>query len=317
MVREETKQYLTEAFSEIDTYQKFVKLYSALKVPRLYLKDTGIPSRNISHWKNYDLLHTKKEESDGWNTFNYFDYIWLKIIEEMRKFGLPLKTIKKIKKVLIEKLDIKWNADTLNEFIEYGIKTIEKLSMNNEDKNSMIQLISNPDFKETVRAKDIIPSTLNSLVICTLIKNEEVGIIVLDDGEAIAWMDEFHSQVIGVERLLRKSHLYISITGFVAEFLSDTTKEKFIPYYLLISKDELEILRRMREKDLQEIVIKFPKGSGKENIDIITKKNVGLSKEQQDEICRILSLKNYQSITIKNQGDGKLYLEKSHRKKLS
>jgi hypothetical protein len=73
----------------------------------------------------------------------------------------------------------------------------------------------------------------------------------------------------------------------------------------------------MREKDLQEIVIKFPKGSGKESIDIITKKNVGLSKEQQDEVCRILSLKNYQSITIKNQGDGKLYLEKSHRKKLS
>src|SRR5437868_12390306 len=104
MLGEETKRYLTEAFSEIDTYQKFVKLYSVLKEPRLYLKDTGISSRNISHWKNYDLLYTKKE-ADGWNTFNFFDYIWLKALEEMRKFGLPLNTIKGIKKTLVEKLD--------------------------------------------------------------------------------------------------------------------------------------------------------------------------------------------------------------------
>ena len=315
MVEKETKQYLTDAFSEIESYQKLINLGSVLKKPTMHLKDTGISSRNISHWKNSDLLNDKIEGSDGWHKFNFFEYIWLKTIQKMRTFGLPLSTIKKAKNVLFEKLDLKWNEESIKEMTETTINLVKSLGMSKDDTKNAIHLILNTDLKEKFKEEGYSVNVLNSLVINSLLKNQEVGVYIFDNGESLAWMDEFNRKA-GVEKLIQKSHLYISIRSFINDFLNDATKEKIITYYKLLSEKELAVVRRIRDKDVDGLTIKFPKDKRENGIDIITKKNYELLKEDEDKIAAVSKVKNFESVSIKDSGNGKLFIEKIHRKKL-
>jgi len=316
MIPKETKQDFADAFSEINTYQKVLNLTPKLNEPILYLKDTGIASRVLSHWKNNDLLSGNRESDKGWSRFNFIDYIWLKSIQEMRNFGLSLETIKKVKKALYEKLNIKWDEDTVKEVVEYGIKTIKNSAMDKVSKEMLIQVILNPEFKTQFKDQVVNPSVLDGLIMNSLFNQEEAGFFIFGDGDILPWLDSKHNDIES-ESLFKRSHLYISITEFIFEFITEEAKEQFLVPYLMVGKKELEALRRIRKDDLKEIIIKFPKGSNKEDMDIITKKKVKLTEEQQKSLRQMLRLKNYQTIVIKNQGEKDLYVEKDHREKIT
>lgn len=68
-----------------------------LKNRQFYLRDTGIDPRLYNQWKKFGLLGEIKTGERKWVTLNFGEYLWLKIIEDLRMFGLPLEDIKRIK----------------------------------------------------------------------------------------------------------------------------------------------------------------------------------------------------------------------------
>ena len=59
------------------------------------LGDTGVSARNLNHWKQKGLLPLKRQ--GGWTNFSFLEYIWLKIIQSLREFGLSLDALEKVK----------------------------------------------------------------------------------------------------------------------------------------------------------------------------------------------------------------------------
>ncbi len=320
-MKNDEKEYFKNAFTNIDV-NTYVNLFSVLKTPMIPIKDTGVESRVYNHWRAESLLNTKQEDEGKWTKLNLIDYLWLKTIQELRQFGFGLEKIKLVRTVLFAEpnfsvLNKKGNEKGLEEAIE----KIEKLDIDAQAKRIAIEHIKKGTLAELLKQGDIHFNLLGAVIYFALITNQDTGLVIYSDGQAYLWVDELScdKKVEGTfypPDLFFRPHIYISFTYFLAEFISDKNLEKFIAPYTLLTSQELEILRKVREKGFKEITIKFLQGSGNNDIDIITTKKIGLTKEKHDEICRVLQMGNFQSISLTTQADGKIDFERSHRKKL-
>jgi DNA-binding transcriptional MerR regulator len=303
---------LVDKLSSIDSYEKFVRLLPNLHEPVFHLKDIGITSRVLSHWKSQQLLNIKDEVS-GWNKFSFADLMWLKIVQELREFGLPFKKIRKVKGYLLQPVPFEWVGESLDELVEFGRQTVSNLKISQEDRDKLMQLIIHPEFKTRMQTQ-VNPSLLVCAIMNIIVNRKEVGFIIDRTGETTYWMNEFYEE--DSKKLFLNPFLFISITKFIIEFLNETDRDKSGLQLIILTEKEMEVLRRIRQKDLMELTIKFPQSSNKNKLKITTKKRVGLSDEEKEAVARILSLKNYQSVTLKTQGKGDIYIEKSHHKEI-
>jgi DNA-binding transcriptional MerR regulator len=68
------------------------------------VSDTKIKYRVMSHWEKMGLLPDnlrKDKDIDGWRRFCFVELVWIKVIEQLRKFGLSLETIKEAKEKIM------------------------------------------------------------------------------------------------------------------------------------------------------------------------------------------------------------------------
>lgn len=58
------------------------------------IKDTDSTYRVINHWSSLGLFDDSRTENKGWRKFSLVDIVWLKVLMEIRKFGLSLEKLK-------------------------------------------------------------------------------------------------------------------------------------------------------------------------------------------------------------------------------
>jgi DNA-binding transcriptional MerR regulator len=61
---------------------------------------TSLSYRIVNHWQNKGLLSDSRPEGKGWRMFSPMEYVWVCIITELRDFGVPIKTLQKVKEIL-------------------------------------------------------------------------------------------------------------------------------------------------------------------------------------------------------------------------
>ncbi|MBC5992712.1 MerR family transcriptional regulator [Pontibacter cellulosilyticus] len=74
------------------------------------LNSDEISYRVLNNWEEQGLVNSKRDVEGGWRYYSLVDLIWLHLVLAMRKFGLPLKDILKVKKS-IEKVSPKVRED--------------------------------------------------------------------------------------------------------------------------------------------------------------------------------------------------------------
>jgi hypothetical protein len=80
---------------QIDTYHKDFFEYMEIKV--FSPTDTGLSYRVLNHWSKKGLVDDVKERKNKWRKFSLKDLIWINILIELRRFGVPIKTLLNVK----------------------------------------------------------------------------------------------------------------------------------------------------------------------------------------------------------------------------
>lgn len=80
-------------FNEYFKNRKANRISEILNSTDRNLKFSSITYRQINSWGEQDLL-TVEREGREWRRFSVMDALWLKIIQELREFGLPLEKIR-------------------------------------------------------------------------------------------------------------------------------------------------------------------------------------------------------------------------------
>jgi DNA-binding transcriptional MerR regulator len=77
------------------------QLSNALHLKKFSVKDLGLSYRIVNHWSQLGIIGDAKDRKNSWRKFNTIEFIWVKLVMKLRKFGLPLKDIKFIKDLVL------------------------------------------------------------------------------------------------------------------------------------------------------------------------------------------------------------------------
>ena len=234
----------------------------------------NLSHRVLTNWEDKNLLLNPKEKKDEkWRKFDLSSIVWLKIIQELRAFNIPLVVIETIKEQICYQFDFK-NNDEERQFFR------DLITMMDED----------DDIEEDAfnKAAEIISLKLiDFLVLEAAAFQTQISLLFKSDGTIMVYRESFHNELIKNEEYLdfvRDHHLVISISKIIGEILSIIPENELIDSYQFLTEDEMKILRAIREeKNIKSLEVKFGK---KKKVDLI---KVG-KEEKVDLKSRLMDL---------------------------
>ena len=259
-----------------------VKAYNKLLRERVIpLRDTGTNSRVFHLWKKLDLVNVPVNREHI--KLSFTDFIWLKIIQDLRKFGCTLEDIQKAKKLCegkdIAKLEKKSKKE--DELIE-GVQNLMRI-MSARSKEEKQELEKQGFFRQLEKIKlQAVEKPLNNLetFILYMITAKSNPYLLFFVNDNIAEIDEedinerkkgsamllpyIYDESMGdaetLEKINELPHLKIPLKHYVKGFIADENNAKHLEKIELLTKDELTLLQQIREGKATEITVKFTEG---------------------------------------------------------
>lgn len=306
------QQQLPNALASASSIEGIENLYAEIIKPNFYLKDIGITARVLAHWKENGLLSPSKSEDLSWNRFDFAEYIWIRIIQDLRKFGMSLPKIKNVKDYLLAGIDTNVNRPTQQEIIEFKKQGLTLTGLGEKDKEQLVAILSEDSGFDAVKSFVSNHRKIEMMVFTSIIYRLKIGILIDKEGQISEWIGIDKESY---EKAYSRTELFISISDFIFEFMNDETKEKFLAPLKLMKEEEIAVLRAIRRNDLKEIIIKFPNSSGRKKLHMETVKELQFTQEQKETLFEILGKREYLNMSIKTNSGGQLYVESTQQTK--
>lgn len=267
------------------------------------LKDTGVDSKIFQVWKSKGLVDFI--ERGKWARLNLVEYLWLRVLETMRKFGCSVKLMKAIYDDLFTKA-FKENLAAKNLKSRYDhYKSLSKVRSLTKDESELLEAMQYVyDYPQLSIQFRYETSYFSELVQGCLSYKVEAGLYIFEDGTFIKFLlppdGTPEEQITDFDAT--KPHLYIPLSSYILEFIADEEKHIFLTSSGLLNEDEYKVIKEIRNKNVKSIKITFKEKGGIEKIECDKK---GLIKgDEAKRVMNLLGLKNYSGIEL-NTRDGK------------
>lgn len=269
--------------------KKGLELYKFLNTKRYSLKEIGISNKNVLDWSRAGLFIDEKP-SKGRRTYNMIQYVWIKLIEQLRSFGLSIDAIRNVKETLLMDNGVK---DLLSSIVlnNYPQELEEDIAFM-ELKNYINSQISKEEISETIIYFDSKEMRMTQTSIAGVIYS--------------AFYDrlDFHLLVNSTGSLVISETIpnytntpidYIMDAPFLMKEELNTQKED---EQINLSDSERSVIESLRKGNIISLLVKFDK---EEQISLIeTEEHIDISKTQGKLVDYIMR-NNYQEITYKTQ----------------
>ena len=282
----------TKGFNYLDANEK--EPLDLIRNPKYRRKDLGIEARILSHWDKMDLL-LNKNINGAWFMFSLTESFWLKIIQKLRAYNLPLETIKELKEVLNDFTTAEQNSkidDDLADFFKSKDETMTR--------SAIEKFFKSTEFLELFQK--IKPTHLENILLELIITRTDHRILINETGEAHFFNSDKHIPNDEYNRVLNeflgKTYLSISLFEIIKELIKDLGEDECSEYQNILTKDEAMVLKLLKQEDISKIEINFNDKTKKAETIKVTKNNsVNNFSRVQDLILR----NGYQDISIKTQ----------------
>lgn len=281
---------------------------------RVFLKtELDIVYSDLVNWERSNLLSIGGDSDKGdWKKLNYVEYIWVKIIQELRQFGFNYEEIEIYKGELFTQVK-------LNDILDAA--QMDKLNLEEQlDQESIIKINS---LKDEISDKNINVgySYFESIVVHAICKREKWSLLFFKEipGFILPFSTEMFrgfdviNKSDSFQKMLTKTFLSISLSDIISKFLEEGEDSFHIKTISILTKEEHGVLKHIRKgyKNIKSIQIRF-NNQQMDRIEITTIKKVKLESRLIDYIKK----GDYQSISI-DTVDGKIaYFENTQKHKL-
>lgn len=286
------------ANADMSGAQEFIK---NLHQRSFLLRDVGISSYLFNQWKKYGLIDIPiSAQSRKWVMLNFGEFIWLKIINDLRKLGCPLEDIKKIKE--------RYMIDPFQQMVKLnGVEIFHKMlwdalkqhrGQTEEQFNEMKKEFSQKSPMDLLR--EVLPRQTNLFESCILnmmvTRSEAYLVLFLTD----YFPNDVQSQVIEnisekvekrkrvtklstiefglfsdefkridpnseYEKVFEVPHIKLPLRVYIKDFISDRRNEKHLENLGILTENEMILLKEVRRQGVEEITIKFKNTTRSEN----------------------------------------------------
>ena len=239
--------------------------FFALYGDRFKLSDLSVSARVLKHWKEKGLIPIKldnegteygKGQKGRLNKFNFFELIYLYIIQDLREIGYSIKKLIKVKETLFSHHDF---IKSINDIKEEHPAMMQKEGLNPEMLEKLLE-----HKQEIIDNSDIIPSKfrfappISYIILAVLHQKIDLRLIVSVNGD-ISF--EMANTVGQVERNMSniQPHVVLPLYNYLYRFLSVEKYREFYVSYRLLDQQEMLILDHVRSGQYKEIKIRFNK----------------------------------------------------------
>lgn len=237
----------------------------------------NLSHRVLTNWEDKNLLiNPKKTKDEKWRKFDLGSIVWLKIIQELRSFNLPLILIENIKEQMCYQYDFKNNPEEREAFRDLIILMEESNDIDEEA------------FEEA--AEKISLKLIDLLVLQAAGFQTQISLLFKSNGEMMIYKESLHNEYVKIEEFLdffRDHHITISISKIIGEILSIIPEEELHDNYQFLTEDEMKILRAIREeKNIKSLEVKFGKKNKVDLIKVAKTETVDLKARLMDLIAK-------------------------------
>ena len=283
------------------------ELYHQLR-NRCFLKtQLDVVYTDFTNWERYNLLFIDHDVEKGmWKKLNYIEYTWMKIVEQLRKFGFPYDEIKLIKKEIT-------NYIPTDELIKSALSKKKEL-------DELIPKASNLIEKHKSELSEILKIKITyfeMLIYNAISYNQNTSLQFFNDGDggfsflSKAIYDESvkTDQIDLITETTKKTYLNVSLNSILSKFLdSDNNLDQ--SKTMMLSQDEYALLKIIRNRPKSVIGINIKIKENKfERIDIESTKKV----EVEARLMDFIKKGGYETIEIVTQ-DGLITSFKNKQK---
>jgi DNA-binding transcriptional MerR regulator len=289
-----------EEFIDNRSLDKLAELHGVLTEERLSVKDTEVSYREINHWDTMGLIRFKRRSKDGNRKFNFVDFIWIKLVAELRSFGVSIPVIEKIAADVYEPLPM----SELMEGLASNLDTLNILE-DDENKKGFIEFLKSGEYKNA-DFSDFEFNYLQTLITEALVTRTPVSLIIFKDGQWFPFMKEKES-TLPEELLERKeysSHIRVSITEIIFKFIEKDYLRGYARELNVFTNQEEKLLDYIREGNYKRVLVLF-KSKKKGSVEI--KK----SKQAAEEVMRILRENEYREFILTDKKDKEFRIRES------
>lgn len=277
-----------EEFFDTKSLDKLAGLATVLSEDRLSARDTGIPYRTLNHWDEMKIIRFTRTSDIGNRRFNFIDFVWIKVVNELRSLGLNLKMIQQMAKDVYEPMP----TEMLFEAMEKSLDKIKQLE--GEDKEGYIQFIKSGEYK-TEEFKDYMKqfNLLYMLIAESIETRQSVAVIVFNDGEWIPFMKD--KEHLYPKELLYKiefhSQIRVNITDLIFKFIVQDSLSDYANGMSIFNPQEEELLKYVLQGDYKKVMVIF---KSKKNEPIEISKN----KIAVQQIVNIIRQQEYREFIL-------------------
>jgi len=270
---------------------------------RVFLKtEIDVVYSDLVNWERSNLLNIGGNSDKGdWKRLNYFEYIWVKIIQELRAFGFSYEEIDKYKSELMIKPNIKEIIEASKIDFQSVEEQFDAITLNNlksiEDNGNNEKLDLGISYFELMISRIIGSGEKWSILFFKDIPGFYFPLSI----ETLKGFDKIEKTGIP-EELLSKTYLSISLTDIIANFLVDGKNAFEKKTISILTKNEHNLLKHIRKGygKIKSIKIRF-KDNEMELLEVTSIKKVKMEGRLLDYIKK----GEYQSISI-DTVDGKI-----------
>lgn len=279
---------------------RIAELIEYVSEPMFISTDTEISPRTVNHWEKIGLLDNQRSEGQRWRRFSFVEFVWINILQELRKVGLGLDALKALKASLLHPVDIAIARDFLvNE--EVREEVLNRAS--EEEKEEVSQFLQSEFWKAPSGNTDNQPKDLHPLTFLiseAVHKKIPVSLLVFPNGDYLPWVHVPDYPLLDVihESLATHTLISVSVSGIIREFLSSELAPSRIGRLHILQPDEEKLLQTLHSGDYQSVKIHF-KDNKMKQLEMVR------SQEVTRKIVDILSDSSYQNISIKTH-NGKI-----------
>ena len=274
-----------------------INLILELQAPTFMRTKIDVVYSDLNNWDNEGLLYYSSHVKKGsQRKLSYIEYIWVKIIEELKKYNFNDEDIKSYRDELFQIYPI----DQLQQLILNQI-----VSQNYSDeiihsiKSKINKILS--DAKVTILEIAIYESLINQIETNILFFKESKNVIAVNQNVIQTLQNQ--NSYEEYKLFLNETHLNLSLQPIINKFIERNSNLLDKKKTMILSEDEYRIITEIRKriKEIKSLEI-FYKHNGKiDRVDIKSMKAV----KAESQLMAVIKSASYSKIEIQTQ-NGKI-----------
>jgi len=304
--------FLTKEESEFITSKNFAKEYpkllNTLEEPRFLISDLDVAARDATYWDKQGILPEMKG-AGARRKYDFVQAIWIRLIKQMRSFGVSITIIKALKEQLLTP------AFKIEDLLKHpkGLEVLRTIAKKEGNEKEFEDMLSSGELLRN--APDLSLDVFTHLVLGVIVFRKNLSLLVSDDGHYIPYSVDMHQQLYRTDSNLHLAfeipHISLSISKAYQDLVQDWSIKPFFSDISIVTEEEKKLLKIIREPGITNVEVIF-EGGKMDLLKICKEEGVTPAHRLSD----IISKNGYHDIVIKTRNGKPIYYKNTILKKM-